>query len=123
MRSLAYIFLIYIAAALWNFAAFAQVQAVTPYEQKRQETNLITVSIVVSGMSCTCALFAEDIRNVVNDLRPDGLRVLPILGVGGAQNLEDVLFLKGVDMATVDQDHIEYLKKKDPVLYAISLSS
>lgn len=118
MRSVVYKFLIFSTAALWNVAAFAQGQAVTAYEQKKQETNLITVSIVVSGMSCTCARFAEDIRNVVNDLRPEGLRVLPILGVGGAQNLEDVLFLKGVDMATVDQDHIEYLKKKDPVLYA-----
>lgn len=118
MRRLLYLSGIYTAAALWHSAAFAQAQAVTPYEQKKQETNQITVSIVVSGMSCTCARFAEDIRNVVNDLRPNGLRVLPILGVGGAQNLEDVLFLKGVDMATVDQDHIEYLKKKDPLLYA-----
>jgi len=118
MGSLKYVVGTYIVSAIWSVAALAQVQAVTLYEQKKQETNQITVSIVVSGMSCTCARFAEDIRNVVNDLKPDGLRVLPILGVGGAQNLEDVLFLKGVDMATVDQDHIEYLKKKDPVLYS-----
>ncbi|NJM33887.1 MAG: hypothetical protein HC850_03330, partial [Rhodomicrobium sp.] len=101
-----------------NVTAFAQTQGLTPYEQKKQEVNQISVSIVVSGLACTCARFAEDIRNVVNDIRPDGIRVLPILGVGGAQNLQDVLFLKGVDMATVDQDHIEYLKKLDPVLYA-----
>lgn len=105
-------------AALWSVDAIAQTSAVTPYELRKQETNQIAVSIVVSGMSCTCARFAEDIRNVVNDLTPNGLRVLPILGVGGIQNLEDLLFLKGVDMATVDQDHIDYLKKKDPALYA-----
>jgi TRAP transporter TAXI family solute receptor len=99
-------------------SAMAQTTAPSPYELRKQETNQITVSIVVSGMSCTCARFAEDIRNVVNDLSPNGLRVLPILGVGGIQNLEDLLFLRGVDMATVDQDHIEYLKKKNPVLYA-----
>ena len=34
--------------------------------------NDIAVTIVTSGLSCTCAQFAEDIRNVVNDLRPDG---------------------------------------------------
>jgi uncharacterized protein len=101
-----------------SFAATAQTAAVTPYELKKQEANQIAVSIVTSGLSCTCARFAQDMSNVINDIRPDGIRVLPILGVGGAQNLEDVLFLRGVDMATVDQDHIEYLKKKDPTLYA-----
>jgi TRAP transporter TAXI family solute receptor len=92
-------------------------QSVSNYERMKQDLNQITVSIVVSGMQCTCARFAEDIRNVVNDLNPNGVRVLPILGVGGIQNLQDVLFLKGVDMGTVDQDHLEYLKNQDPTLY------
>jgi len=47
-------------------------------EQKKRETNDIAVTVIVSGLSCTCARFAEDIRNVVNDLRPEGLRVLPV---------------------------------------------
>lgn len=118
MRITQYVLRAYLLAVLFSVAASAQPAPATLYEQRKQETNQITVSIVVSGMSCTCARFAEDIRNVVNDLQPDGLRVLPVLGVGGIQNLEDLLFLKGIDMATVDQDHIEYLKKKDPVLYA-----
>lgn len=123
MRKLSQVFIGFLFASLGSFSlgslnAIAQTPAATPYEIRKQETNQITVSIVVSGMSCTCARFAEDIRNVVNDLSPNGLRVLPILGVGGAQNLEDLIFLKGVDMATVDQDHIDYLKKKDPALYA-----
>jgi TRAP-type uncharacterized transport system substrate-binding protein len=71
----------------------------------------------VSGLSCTCARFAEDIRNVVNDLRPGGLRVLPVLGVGGLQNADDVLFLKGIDMGVVDEDNLRLLKKRDPILY------
>ena len=87
-------------------------------EQKKRETNDIAVTVVVSGLSCTCARFAEDIRNVVNDLRPDGLRVLPVLGVGGFQNVDDVLFLKGIDMGVVDEDNLRLLKKKDPDLYA-----
>ena len=118
MCKLIQLFIGFLLACLWSFNAIAQTPGGTAYELRKQETNQIAVSIVVSGMSCTCARFAEDIRNVVNDLSPDGLRVLPILGVGGIQNLEDLLFLKGVDMATVDQDHIDYLKKKDPVLYA-----
>ena len=88
------------------------------YEEKRRQANDIAVSIVVSGLSCTCARFAEDIRNVINDLRPDGIRVLPVLGVGGLQNLNDVLFLKGIDMGVVDEDNLQLLKKRNPQLYA-----
>src|SRR5262245_54442357 len=88
------------------------------YEEKKRQTNDIAVNIVVSGITCTCARFAEDIRNVVNDLRPDGLRVLPVIGVGGLQNLNDVLFLKGVDMGVIDEDNARLLKKRDPQLYA-----
>jgi TRAP-type uncharacterized transport system substrate-binding protein len=88
------------------------------YEEKTRQANDIAVTVVVSGISCTCARFTEDIRNVVNDLGPDGIRVLPVLGVGGLQNLNDVLFLKNIDMAVVDEDNLRLLKKKDPVLYA-----
>jgi uncharacterized protein len=88
------------------------------YEEKKRQANDIAVNVIVSGISCTCARFTEDIRNVVNDLGPDGIRVLPVLGVGGLQNLNDVLFLKNIDMAVVDEDNLRLLKKKDPALYA-----
>ena len=91
---------------------------VVRYEEKKRQANDIAVTVIVSGLSCTCARFTEDIRNVVNDLGPDGVRVLPILGVGGLQNVNDVLFLKNIDMAVVDEDNLRLLKKKDPVLYA-----
>src|SRR5579872_4082149 len=93
-------------------------QAANSYEEKKRQANDIAVSVVVSGLSCTCARFAEDIRNVVNDLSPDGVRILPVLGVGGLQNVNDVLFLKNIDMGVVDEDNLRLLKKKDPVLYA-----
>jgi TRAP-type uncharacterized transport system substrate-binding protein len=88
------------------------------YDDKKRQANDIAVSVVVSGISCTCARFTEDIRNVVNDLGPDGIRVLPVLGNGGLQNLNDVLFLKNVDMGVVDEDNLRLLKKRDPALYA-----
>jgi len=99
--------------------AAAQTQkASVRYEEKKRQTNDIAVSIITSGITCTCARFAEDIRNIVNDLRPDGIRVLPTLGMGGLQNLNDVLFLKGIDMGVVDEDNLVLLKKRDPQLYA-----
>jgi hypothetical protein len=82
------------------------------YDEKKRQANDIAVTVMVSGISCTCARFAEDIRNVVNDLGPDGVRVLPVLGVGGLQNVNDVLFLKNMDMAVVDEDNLRLLKKR-----------
>jgi len=88
------------------------------YDEAKREANDIAVSIIVSGLTCTCARFAEDIRNVLNDLRPGGIRVLPVLGVGGLQNLKDVLLLRNTDMAVVDQDNLLLLKQREPRLYA-----
>jgi len=116
-RILSAIFCLCLALPLLAAPAQAQ-KASLRYEEKKRQTNDIAVSIVVSGLTCTCARFAEDIRNVVNDLRPDGIRVLPVLGVGGLQNLNDVLFLKGIDMGVVDEDNLTLLKRRDPQLYA-----
>ena len=112
-----FFFLIFSTVPLRPVLAQNQKPAVS-YEEKKRQVNDIAVTVVVSGISCTCARFAEDIRNVVNDLGPDGIRVLPVLGVGGLQNVNDVLFLKNIDMAVVDEDNLRLLKKKDPVLYA-----
>ena len=107
------IFCLGFALPLLPLPAHAQ-KASVRYEEKKKQTNDIAVSIITSGLTCTCARFAEDIRNVVNDLRPDGIRVLPVLGVGGLQNLNDVLFLKGIDMGVVDEDNVILLKKRIP---------
>ena len=112
-------FLVFTSLTVTSRPVLAQSQKpLVSYEEKKRQANDIAVTVVVSGLSCTCARFSEDIRNVVNDLSPDGVRVLPILGVGGLQNANDVLFLKNVDMAVVDEDNLRLLKKKDPVLYA-----
>src|ERR1700681_4552193 len=116
-RSLSTLFYLSFATFCWLAQAQAQ-KALVTYEEKRRQANDIAVSIVVSGLSCTCARFAEDIKNVVNDLRPDGQRVLPVLGIGGLQNLQDMLFLRNIDMAVVDEDNLRLLKKRDPALYA-----
>src|SRR5262249_12885040 len=92
---------------------------VVSYEEKKRQANDIAVTVIVSGLSCTCARFTEDIRNVVNDLGPDGVRVWPILGVVGLQNHKDVLFRMTVDMAVVDEVILRLLQKKDLVLHAV----
>src|SRR2546429_831711 len=112
-----FLFLISLTVPSHPVLAQSQKQAVS-YDEKKRQANDIAITVMVSGISCTCARFTEDIRNVVNDLGPDGVRVLTVLGVGGLQNVNDVLFLKNIDMAVVDEDNLRLLKKKDPVLYA-----
>src|ERR1700730_3808479 len=116
-RKLSALFFLLFTSLVFIAQAQAQKGQIT-YEEKRRQSNDIAVTIITSGLSCTCARFAEDIRNVVNDLRPDGLRVLPVLGVGGLQNANDVLFMKSIDMGVVEEDNLRLLKKRDPQLYS-----
>ena len=41
----------------------------------------------------------------------DGLRVLPILGRGSLQSINDLLFLRGVDVALLSSDSLAFVKK------------
>ncbi|MCG8563431.1 MAG: hypothetical protein MI824_26870, partial [Hyphomicrobiales bacterium] len=101
----------------WSVPADAQ-SSVPAYERKKREANASTVTITASGTASPYTRFAEDIRNVLDDPKTNQLRVLPILGRGGGQNLLDILFLRGIDMGIVDQDHMERLRKKHPVVHA-----
>ncbi len=88
------------------------------YQDEKELANASTVTIISSSISSTYTRFAQDIQNVLDDKTEGGLRVLPILGSGGGQNIHDMLFLKGVDMGITDAAYLNYYKKKDPVLYA-----
>jgi TRAP-type uncharacterized transport system substrate-binding protein len=70
-----------------------------------------------SGRLTSYTQLAEDISNVLEVIAGNELRVVPVLGVSAGQNVLDVLQLKGIDMAFADQDVLEYVRKKDPVLY------
>lgn len=88
------------------------------YTEEKARTNAGTVSIMVSSLNCTCMQFAEDIRNVVNDLRPNGHRALIAIGDGGPQQLKDLNFLLGAHMAVVDEADLKLLEASDPVVFA-----
>ncbi|MGH1407190.1 MAG: TAXI family TRAP transporter solute-binding subunit [Rhodomicrobiaceae bacterium] len=85
--------------------------------QAKQYRNQKTVSVISGGVNGTYIRFATDMSNVLDEKKKGGLRVLPIVGRGGGQNVIDVLFLKGVHMGIIQQEVTEFLKEKDPVLY------
>src|SRR6266481_3525727 len=65
---------------------------------RNEQINENTVAIVSGSPSAddTYLQVANDLASVLND--SDKLRILPIVGVGGPQNIRDVRYLKGVDI-------------------------
>ena len=88
------------------------------YLDRKREANESVVTIMGSGTASPYTLLAEDIQNVVDEPDvPNGLRVLPFLGRGGAQSAIDVLLLKGVDMGIIEQDDVNTARQKDSVQF------
>ncbi|HBK06002.1 MAG TPA: TRAP transporter substrate-binding protein [Acetobacteraceae bacterium] len=61
-----------------------------------------TIGLIAAGSGSTDTRIAADIAQALND--GDKLRVLPMLGQGSVQNIADLIFLKGVDVAIVHSD-------------------
>jgi uncharacterized protein len=80
------------------------------------ENHQNTVAIVSGTPAGTYLQFAYDLSVVLDDLSGNGLRVLPMLGKGGAQNIRDVLALKGVDMGIAQTTDLARLKSEQPDL-------
>jgi TRAP-type uncharacterized transport system substrate-binding protein len=99
--------------------ATAQVSEPLPskYQEEKRAANSSTVSIISSSISSSYTEFAQDIQNVLDEDGTGSLRVLPILGSGGGQNIHDMLFLKGIDMGVTDAAYLGYWKEKNPALY------
>ena len=66
------------------------------------KANAGAVGIISGGLDGTYTRFAADIAAVLDGV--DDLRILPILGKGSYQNLSDLLYLRGVDIAIVQSD-------------------
>lgn len=80
--------------------------------------NHHVVTLLSGGLTGTDARMASDISNVLD--QDDGdlpIRVVPMLGRGGVQNVKDLLFLKGVDMAIISQGQLGFLELQDPDFY------
>jgi uncharacterized protein len=74
----------------------------------RNRKNLWTVGVAGGLMSGTNMTFADEMSQVLDD--GDNLRVIPMVTYGAASNLEDLLYLRGVDVAVTQSDVFEYFK-------------
>jgi TRAP transporter TAXI family solute receptor len=80
-----------------------------PWADPTAEINANTVTIISGNPNGTYLTIAYDISAVLDN--GDKLRVLPVVGKGGAQNLRDILYLKGVDMGIVQSDALRYFQE------------
>ena len=74
----------------------------------RNRKNMWTVGIAGGLMSGTNMTFADEMAQVLDD--GDNLRVIPMVTYGAASNLDDLLYLHGVDVAVTQADVFEYFK-------------
>ena len=83
-------------------------QTLPPSEQMRQRVNDNVLFLMGGQPGATFSQLAHDISVVVED--GNNLRVLPVVGGAAVQNVEDVLYLRSIDMALTTQEAMNHLK-------------
>jgi TRAP-type uncharacterized transport system substrate-binding protein len=79
-------------------------------DELRNRKNMWVVGVAGGLMSGTNMRFADEMAQVLDD--GDNLRVMPTVTYGAASNLEDLLFVRGVDVAITQSDVFEYFKSQ-----------
>jgi TRAP-type uncharacterized transport system substrate-binding protein len=72
-----------------------------------------TVGIAAGQLEGTFIRLAAELAKVLDD--GDNLRVLPVVTYGGAENVTDLLYLHGVDVALTYSDDLEQFKRSGDV--------
>ena len=78
-----------------------------------EQANANTVSIISGGTTGTYLQIASDIMTVLDD--GDRLRILPVIGKGATQNVRDLVFLRGVDLALIRNDSVEAIRREGKI--------
>jgi TRAP-type uncharacterized transport system substrate-binding protein len=74
----------------------------------KEKRNAWTVGVAGGLMSGSYMTFADELAKALDD--GDNLRVLPMVTYGAASNVDDLLYLRGVDVAVTQSDVFEYFK-------------
>ncbi|MFK7860284.1 MAG: hypothetical protein AB8B64_15800 [Granulosicoccus sp.] len=88
--------------------SFADSGIKIPTRAEAQRVNENKVGVVFTHEE----LFHQLVHNLESELEQEsGLRIVPIMGKNHVQSVYDLLFLKGVDLALVRADAIEYVRR------------
>lgn len=105
-------------ATCWNelrlFGAVALVASLqgapNAFSQQASAVNRGVVEVETAASAGISVRIAEDLANLVDDGATR--RVLPVVGKGSLQNLIDLKYLRGIDMAIVQTDVLNYAKEQ-----------
>ena len=75
----------------------------------RSNKNTWTVGVAGGLLDGTYMRLVDEMAKVLDD--GDNMRVLPIVSYGAAGNLDDLLYLRGVDIAITQSDVFEYFRQ------------
>jgi TRAP-type uncharacterized transport system substrate-binding protein len=85
-------------------------------EQWKAKLNANTVSIIAGSPEETYLDITHDLAVLLSS---DNLRILPIVEMGGAQDIRDVLYLKGVDIGITSTQMLRYFASTDELSAAL----
>ncbi|WP_108881461.1 TAXI family TRAP transporter solute-binding subunit [Anderseniella sp. Alg231-50] len=107
---LAGLWLIMLAPVLSSAPANAQNQSEAAIRERANAGKVTLITGGVDGVSNTYQQLAGDLASVL-DVKSE-LRVLPVIGYGSLQNIEDLLFLKGIDVGMVHSDVMRHMEQR-----------
>lgn len=81
-----------------------------PAAPTQSANNKGVVELETGGTSGISVRIAEDLASIVDDGATR--RVLPVVGKSAMQNISDLRLLRGVDMAIVQQDVLDYARQQ-----------
>jgi TRAP-type uncharacterized transport system substrate-binding protein len=98
--------------------------AISGEAQIRDRLNAATIGLAGGLLEGAPIRFATEIARVVND--GGAVHVLPIVTLGPTENVNDLLYLRGVDTAIINSDSLEEYKSQVPqiqqrITYLLSL--
>lgn len=82
-------------------------------EQLRAQVNQGLVGIMCGRSTGALLPYCEDMAAVLNDNIGYQLRVVPMIGEGSMRNVEDILYLRGVDLALANADALEFMQQQN----------
>ena len=98
----------FVAAGFLFIAATISPVVCQDVYQQRDAVNAGTVGIISGGITGTYVRIASDLSNALDSGYDN--RVLVVLGKGSIRNLEDLLLLKGIDIAIVQSDVLDFYR-------------
>src|SRR5215475_10736821 len=94
-------------------AVRAPTTAETGETSKVYKVNNWTLGLAGGTLEGTFIRLAAEATRIVND--PEELRVLPVITQGAIDNVRDLLYLKGIDIAITNADVLEHFKTVERV--------